>query len=302
MQVFVRVVEKGSFAAVAEEFRISSTMVGKHVVHLEERLGARLLNRTTRRQSLTEVGRIYYARCKHALAEVEAADACASELQLAPRGLLRVNAPVTFGANALVGAIGDYLQRYSEVHIELALNDRIVNLVDEGYDVAIRIGSLPDSSLIARPLAPYRMIACASPDYLKAHGTPRSPEELAEHNCMGFIYSASQKHWQFIDRDVTSNVQINGNLRVNNGQALRTAALRGMGITVQPEVLLAEDIAVGTLLRILPRHELPSQVMHIVYPSNRNMTPKLKSFIEFMVERFRLETDVTQNMREHHYM
>lgn len=287
MQVFVRVVEKGSFSATAEEFRISSTMVGKHIMHLEERLGARLLNRTTRQQSLTEVGSIYYERCKVVLAEVEAADASATALQQVPRGLLRVSAPVTFGANALVGAIGDYLQEYPEVHIELSLNDRVVNLVDEAFDVAIRIGNLPDSSLIARKLAPYRMIACASPSYLAKHGTPQTPAQLAAHNCMGFMYSAAQKHWQFTDREIIDNVQINGNFRVNNGQALRTAALHGMGIIVQPEVLLAEDLASGILVRILPNHQLPSQSMHIVYPSNRNMTLKMKSFIEFVVERFR---------------
>lgn len=287
MQVFVRVVEKGSFSAAAEELRISSTMVGKHVVHLEERLGARLLNRTTRRQSLTEAGSIYYERCKVALAEVEAAESSATELQQVPRGLLRVNAPVTFGANVLVGAIGDYLRDYPDVHVELALNDRVVNLVDEAFDVAIRIGNLPDSSLIARKLAPYRMIACASPGYLAAHGTPRTPAQLAAHNCMGFMYSAAQKHWQFTDRGETSNVQINGNFKVNNGQALRTAALHGMGIIVQPEVLLADDLAAGTLVRILPNHHLPSQSMHVVYSSNRNMTLKMKSFIEFVVQRFR---------------
>lgn len=287
MQVFVRVVEKGSFSAAAEELRISSTMVGKHVQHLEERLGARLLNRTTRRQSLTEVGSIYYERCKVALAEVEAAEMSATELQQVPRGLLRVNAPVTFGANVLVGAIGDYLRDYPEVHVELSLNDRVVNLVDEAYDVAIRIGNLPDSSLVARKLAPYRMIACASPGYLEAHGTPRTPAQLGAHNCMGFMYSAAQKHWQFTDRGETSNVQINGNFKVNSGQALRTAALHGMGIIVQPEVLLADDLASGSLVRILPNHHLPSQSMHVVYPSSRNMTLKMKSFIEFIVQRYR---------------
>lgn len=287
MQVFVRVVEKGSFTAAAEEFRISSTMVGKHVMYLEERLGARLLNRTTRRQSLTEVGNVYYERCKLVLAEVEAAEASATELQMVPRGILRVNAPVTFGVNALVVAIGDYLQHFPDVHIELSLNDRVVNLVDEAFDVAIRIGNLPDSSLIARPLAPYRMVACASPDYLKANGKPRAPQQLAKHNCMGFMYSAAQKHWQFTDREVTSNVHINGNFRVNSGQALRTAALNGMGIIVQPEVLVADDLAAGKLVRILPNHVLPSQSMHLVYLSSRNLTLKMKSFIEFIVERFR---------------
>jgi DNA-binding transcriptional LysR family regulator len=287
MQVFVRVVEKGSFSAAAEELRISSTMVGKHVVQLEERLGARLLNRTTRRQSLTEVGSVYYERCKAALAEVEAAERSAAELQRTPRGLLRVNAPVTFGANVLVGAIGDYLAAYPEVRIELSLNDRVVNLVDEAYDVAIRIGELPDSSLVARKLAPYRLIACAAPAYLEAHGTPKTPAQLAGHNCMGFTYSATPRHWQFSEREQSSTVQISGNFKVNNGQALRTAALHGMGIIVQAELLLADDLASGALVRILPNHRLPSLPMHVVYPSNRNMTPKMKSFIEFIVRRFR---------------
>lgn len=286
MQVFVRVVEKGSFSAAADECDISPTMVGKHIRHLEERMGVRLLNRTTRRQSLTEAGRIYYERCKEALAAVDAAEACACVMQLTPRGVLRVNAPVSFGANALVKAIGDYLQRYPDVRIELSLDDRVVDLIGEGYEVAIRIGSLPDSSLIARRLASYRMVICASPAYLDAYGTPHSPEQLARYNCMGFMYSVSQKHWQFIDENGTSEVQVNGNLRVNNGQALRTAALCGLGIIMQPEVLLSEDLATGRLARILPDQELPSYPMHIVYPSNRNMTPKLASFVEFISTRF----------------
>ncbi|MES2742255.1 MAG: LysR family transcriptional regulator [Pseudomonadota bacterium] len=286
MQVFVRVVEAGSFAAAAEQCRISATMVGKHVAYLEQRLGACLLNRTTRRQSLSEVGKIYYERCKHALAEVEAAEACAGELHQAPRGVLRVNAPLSFGAHALTAAIGDYLQRHPQMQIELALNDRVVNLVDEGYEVALRIGSLPDSSLIARPLRPYRMVACAAPRYLAEHGVPQTPAQLGRHNCLGFAYSVARKHWQFIDDDGAREVAVSGNFRVNNGQALRTAALHGMGIIVQPEVLLEDDLAAGRLLRVLPGHALPSQAMHLVYPSQRNMRATLNTFVEFMVERF----------------
>ena len=287
MQVFARVVEKGSFSAVAEEFGMSSTMVGKYVAQLEERLGTRLLNRTTRRQSLTEVGTAYYERCKRALAEVEAADASATELHAAPRGLLRVEAPVTFGAGVLVPAIGDYLERYPEVRIDLSLNDRVVDLVNEAVDVAIRIGTLPDSSLVARKLAPYPRVACASPAYLKAHGVPSTPAELAHHNCMGFSYSAAQKHWTFASADATSNVPISGNLRVNNGLALRTAALCGMGVVVLPEVLVAGDLAESRLVRVLPQHQLPALPMHVVYPSSRNMSLKLKSFVQFVVQRFK---------------
>lgn len=287
MQVFVRVVEKGSFAKAAEDFRISPTMIARHVQYLEERMAARLLNRTTRRQSLTEVGSIYYERSKAALAGVEAAEASALEWQSAPRGLLKVSAPVSFGANVLVPAVGDYLRDYPDVQIELALNDRVIDLVDEGCDVAVRIGSLPDSSLVARKLAPFKLIACASPAYLAEHGTPATPAQLAGHNCMGFTYSAAQKHWQFVERDQLSQVRISGNFKVNNGQALRTAALHGMGIIVQPELLLAADLASGALVRVLPQHQPPALPMHVVYPSSRNMTVKLKSFVHFLVQRFR---------------
>ncbi|OWW21030.1 LysR family transcriptional regulator [Noviherbaspirillum denitrificans] len=286
MEVFVCVVEKGSLSAAADACRISPTMVGKHLRYLEERLGARLLNRTTRRQSLTEIGRTFYERSKAALAQVEAAEACAGEMQQVPRGVLHVNAPVSFGANALVKGLSEYLARYPEVKVELSLNDRVVDLVEEGIEAAIRIGSLPDSSMVARPLAPYRMVVCAAPHYLARCGTPATPEQLAGHNCMGFKYSASQKHWTFIGEDGSDEVAVSGNLCVNNGQALKTAALCGMGVIMQPEVLLSEDLDQGRLVRLLPGHALPAQPMHILYPSSRNMTPKLKSFVDFVVERF----------------
>lgn len=286
MAIYARVVEKGSLAAAAEEFGISPTMAGKHLKALEARLGGRLLNRTTRRQSLTELGREYYERCKQILAEVEAAEDSASHLQAVPRGVLRVNAPVSFGNQRLAPALADYLAQYPEVDVDLALNDRVVDLVDEGFDAAIRIGPLGDSGMVARPLAPYRVLVCASPAYLSRHGRPAAPKDLAGHNCLGFSYWTVRDKWRLIGPEGSESVNIKGRLQANNGQALRMAALQGLGIIMQPEVLVSEDLAAGRLVRVLPEYEAPTRPMHLVYLPDRRPTPKLRSFIEFVLARF----------------
>ncbi|MEO6922128.1 MAG: LysR family transcriptional regulator [Collimonas sp.] len=286
MQIFVRVVEKGGFSAAAEEARISPTMVGKHVRQLEEQLGVRLLNRTTRRQSLTEIGQLYFERCKQALLEIEAADASVKQMQLLPRGVLRVTAPATFGGQMLTAVIRSYLERYPDVELDLSLNDRVVDLVEEGFEVALRIGPLPDSSLIARPLQPYRSMVCASPEYLARRGTPLTPQQLAQHNCMSFVHGSRYDLWQFSCEGVLQEIEVHGNFRANNGLALRTAALQGIGIIMQPEALLRDDVAAGRLQCLLPCYALAHRPMHIVVASNRKMTPKLKSFIEFVVAHF----------------
>lgn len=286
MAIYARVVEKGSLAAAAEEFGISPTMAGKHLKALEARLGGRLLNRTTRRQSLTELGREYYERCKQILAEVEAAEDSASHLQAVPRGVLRVNAPVSFGNQRLAPALAAYLAQYPEVDVDLALNDRVVDLVDEGFDAAIRIGPLVDSGMVARPLAPYRVLVCASPGYLSRHGTPAAPKDLAGHNCLGFSYWTVRDKWRLIGPEGSETVSIKGRLQANNGQALRMAALQGLGIIMQPEVLVSEDLAAGRLVRVLPEYEAPTRPMHLVYLPDRRPTPKLRSFIEFVLARF----------------
>jgi len=286
MAVFVRTVERGGFAAAASELRLSPTMTGLHVRALEERLGARLLNRTTRRQSLTEVGRRYYEHCRQILADIEAAEGDAMDLQSAPRGRLRVTAPISFGTHALTPAIIDYLALYPEVEVDLSLNDRVIDLVDEGYEVALRVGALEDSSLIARKLAPYRLQLCASPDYLRRRGVPRQVEDLADHNCLSFVYARSGSEWRFTGPEGESEVTIRGRLQTNNGDALRLAARRGLGIILQPAALLAEDIASGALVPLLAGHVPPSFPMHIVYLPDRWPTPKVRSFVDFVVERF----------------
>lgn len=285
MRVYVTAVEKGSLSAAAAACEISSTMAGNHVRRLEKHLGVLLLNRTTRRQSLTAFGEDYYLRCKEILRLVAETDAQAQHLQLAPAGKLRITAPVTFGSEALMPALAAYLERYPQVSVEVSLNDRVVDLVEEGFEAAIRVGSLPDSGLIAKPLAPYRLMICASPDYLARRGTPATPEELSGHECLSF-FPAAVVHWRLSDQDGTCRVPVSGRLQVNHGQALRVAALHGMGIVLQPAILLDGDVKAGRLVQLFPEFGLPSRPMHVVYLPDRYRSPKLRSFVDFLVERF----------------
>jgi DNA-binding transcriptional LysR family regulator len=287
MHVYVRTVELGSFAAAARELRLSPAMVAKHVEGVEARLGARVLNRTTRRQSLTEVGRLFYERSKALLADFEAAEASALELQAAPRGTLRVTAPVVFGTHAIAPLVADFMQQHPQVQVELALHDRVVDLVDEGFDLAIRSGALPDSGLVGRALAPLTMLLAASPAYLARRGKPRLPADLASHDCLGFEHWVHRDRWRLIDRRDGSEhtVKITSRLRINNGEALRRAALAGAGIVMQSDLLLADDIAEGRLMRVLPRFSPPARQAHLLYLPDRRPSPKLQRFVEFALQR-----------------
>ncbi len=285
MKVYVLAVEKGSLSAAATACGISATMAGKHLRTLEQRLGMRLLNRTTRRQHLTAFGEDYYLRCKEILRMVAESDAQAQNLQLAPAGKLRITAPVTFGTEALMPALSEYLDRYPQVSVDVALSDRVVDLVEEGFEAAIRIGQLPDSALIAKSLAPYRLMICASPEYLARRGTPGKPEDLSQHECLSFS-PAALAHWRLTDQDGVSRVPVSGRLQVNQGQALRVAALHGLGIVLQPAILLEADVQAGRLVQLFPTHELPSRSMSVVYLPDRYRSPKLRSFVDFLVERF----------------
>lgn len=284
MAIFVRAVEKGAFAKVAEEFDISSAMVGLHVKALEGRVGSQLLLRTTRRQTLTDVGRLYYARCKQILLDVEAADATGEELQAAPQGLLRISAPNSFGVHALTPALSEFLHAHPLVQVDLSLSDRVVDLSEEGFDVAIRVGRLADEELIAKPLTPYQMTIAASPSYLKKHGTPRRPSDLADHNCLGFSVARVQSEWRFLNPDI--RVKVKGSLHASNGEALRVAALAGLGVILQPRVLLEEEVRRRRLTTLLPNLELPSRPMHVMYVKERRPTAKLRAFVDFLVRRF----------------
>jgi DNA-binding transcriptional LysR family regulator len=286
MQVFVKVADLGSFAAAAGELDLSPAMVAKHIRSLEERLQVTLIRRTTRRQSLTDVGTSFLERCRLILAEIEAAENLAAESQSAPRGLLRVNAPVTFGSTSLARALPDYLRANPEVHVELSITDRMVDLVDEGFDAVIRIGELSDTSLRARAMTPYEMVLCAAPSYLAAHPAPEHPDELTAHACLGFAQWMPRGQWIFDGPEGTIAVEVRGPLTVNMGHALRMAALAGLGIILQPRILLQDDIEQGLLVPLLPQWRHAARPMHILTAPDRRRTRKLSSFVDFIAERF----------------
>ncbi|WP_114086537.1 LysR family transcriptional regulator [Thalassospira profundimaris] len=288
MAVFVRVVELGSFAAAAKDLGLSPQMVAKHVVHLENRVGATLLHRTTRRQSLTDLGRAYFDQCKRVIAEADMADALADEVRTQPSGRLRVAAPVTFGTSQLAPFITAYLHDFPNIQIDLILNDRIVDPLEEGVDVVIRIGALEDSRLIGKPLAPYRLIACAAPDYLARHGTPKVPQDLIAHNCLGFAYWSPSLccQWTFSNRDRLETVNVTGTFRSNNWAALLSAAIGGAGITLGPEIALHEALASGRLVQVLPDYQGPERPLYVLYPANRRPTAKMRHFIAAMKDAF----------------
>jgi DNA-binding transcriptional LysR family regulator len=283
MKVFVRVAELGGFAPAARELDLSPAMVAKHVQSIEARLGTRLLHRTTRRQNLTEVGKLYLARSRAALAEFDAAEAAATELQAQPRGMLRVTAPVVLGSRGLAPLIPGFLAQYPQVDVELALHDRIVDLMEEGFDVALRTGELPDLPLVARPLQPLRMLLCATPAYLRRHGRPRAPQDLAQHACLGFTYWVHKERWRLLGPDGTEHgVPIRSRFTSNNGEALRQAALAGGGILMQWETLLHEDLAARRLVRVLPGYAPPQRAAHLLYAPERRPGAKLQRFIEYV--------------------
>lgn len=285
MAVFVKVTDLGSFTAAADTLGMSAQMVAKHVVFLEDRLGAVLLNRTTRRQNLTDVGRAFYERCKLLLAEAEAVESLARDMQSHPSGVLRVNAPVTFGAFTLAAVVTRYLARHPEVEIDLTLNDRIIDPVEDGFDIVVRVGELTDSELVAHPLAPYRLIACAAPAYLQRRGMPRTPADLAAHDCLAHVHAASTLtcRWQFSRRGQTEEVPARGRIRSNDWKALLHAALEGYGVALGPESILAAEIAAGRLVHVLPDYEGPARPMHVLYPAARRPTAKVRSFVEVLL-------------------
>lgn len=285
MAVFVRVVEKGSFAAVAGEFGLSTTMVANHVRALETRLGARLLDRTTRRQHLTEIGAAYLERCRDVLASSEEADRVAEALRATPQGTLRVTASVSWGTHRLLPVVRDYMAAYPKVRVALDLNDRIVDLHEEGYDAGVRSGPVRDERLVARPLKPSRMLVAASRDYLARHGRPRRAEDLARHACLGFSVWGPDPVWRFRRGEDTVTVPVRGSFVCNSGQALLHAALQGMGVVVQADVLLEPSIASGALVRLLPGWELPARPLHLVRRHEPRPSAKLRSFVDFVVDR-----------------
>lgn len=285
MSVFTSVVEHENFTAAAEHLNMSRASASKHISALEDCLGGRLLNRTTRRISLTEAGKAYYERCKQILDDVEEAECVVTGFSSEPRGQLRINAPMSFGTRQLGGIVSRFCQAQPAIHIDLSLNDRFVDVVEEGYDLVIRIGQLEDSSLVARKLAPCHRILCASPDYLAAHGYPSSPEALSQHNCLHYSLLESDKHWILNAPDGTEHpVTIQPSLVANNGDVLCNAAIDGLGIVMQPTFIVGDAIRAGKLEIILPDYRPKVIGLYAIYPSNRHLSAKVRAFIDFVVE------------------
>lgn len=281
--VFVQVVDAGSFTAAADKLELSKSVVSKYVTRLEDRLGARLLNRTTRRLSLTEVGRAFYDRSRVGLQELEEAEAEVSRLQGAPRGVLRINCPMSFGILHISPALPEFLARYPELSVEMSLDDRRVDLVEEGFDLAIRIGELPDSSLIARRLGPCRHVVCGAPGYFRRHGIPRTPEALRDHNAITFQYQESPREWHFrAPQGHIIRVPVSGSIQMNNSLGLRQALLHEAGVTLTPTFVVGDDIKRGRLQAVLQEYTAIELNIYAVYPQRRHLSPKVRAFLEFM--------------------
>lgn len=298
MQVFVRVAALGSFSAAARALGLSQTMVTKHIAALEERLGVTLLHRTTRRLRLTEAGERYLQSSERILAEIEEAETLAVADRVEPRGMLRLNVPLAFGMREIAPILPRFVARHPKLTVDLGLADRVVDLIEEHWDLAIRIGRMGDSALVARKLAPLRLMVCAAPAYLNEHGTPKTVDDLRHHSCLGYTLSAtvSADRWLF-GKDGKIAVPISGRMRADNGDALRLAALEGLGLIYQPTFLLADDLRAGRLRAVqLDQPPVPFNGVFAVYPADRHPPAKVRACVDFLVEAFRGEPPWERNL------
>jgi DNA-binding transcriptional LysR family regulator len=282
IEAFIKVAELRSFTRAAEALNISRTSASDLVKELEQRLGVRLLQRTTRRVSLTEPGAAFLARVRLGLAAIEEAEIEAADLALHPRGVLRVNAPMSFGFRHLAPAIGAFLIEYPDIKIELTLNDRVVDLLAENVDLAIRIGVLSDSTLIARKLATTRMLLCAAPSYLRHHGAPKHPRDLAQRTCLTFAYWSEGQNWRFTRRSSEVVVRIESRLWCNNGDAVVEAAAQGLGIALQPNFIAGPLIRQGRLVQILPGWRAAEIGVFALYPPSEFVPAKSRVFLDHL--------------------
>jgi DNA-binding transcriptional LysR family regulator len=284
-----RVVEDGSFTAAAATLGISHTAVSRQISQLENQLGAQLLNRTTRRFALTAAGQEYYQASRHILDALDAADRAVSQHQQQPAGSLRINAPMAFGALELATWLPDFAAAYPELTIDLVCNDRIVDLIEDGFDVALRLTrALPDSTLVARRLVTSRIVLAASPAYLARHGTPQAPADLPRHNCLGYTLADKPREWTFTGSDgARESVAVKGSLQANTGIALRAAALGGMGIVASADFIVRDALATGALVEVMPAYRQAPRELYALYPQNRHLAPKVRAFVDFAAELYR---------------
>jgi DNA-binding transcriptional LysR family regulator len=290
LNAFCRVVEAGGFSAAAAELNISHTVMSKQVRQLEALLGAQLLNRTTRRLAPTEAGQAYYERARRILEDLQDADLAVTQHHAAPKGTLRVNAPMAFGTLDVALWLPRFMARYPELKVDLVCNDRLVDLIEEGFDVALRLAhDLPDSSLMAKRLASSKMLLVASPAYLEQHGTPQIPQDLAKHNCLTYTLVPRPNEWLFNMRDGSvETVAVRGSLQSNTSLALREAALAGVGITATTSFIVHDDVARGALVPLLSDFMARARELYALYPHNRHLSPKVRAFIDFASEVYRV--------------
>ena len=286
MNAFAKVVATRSFAEAGRRLGLTRSAVSKAVMDLERSLGARLLDRTTRRVSPTEAGLAYYERCVAILAQVEETEIQISRLHDEPRGVLKINAPMSFGMMYLASAVADFMARHPDLHVELTLDDRFIDPLAEGVDVTLRIGTLTNSSLIARKLAPARRAMVAAPEYIERHGAPEAVTDLAHHRCLNYGHAIYLQRWQLTESGKPISVPIPAALSSNNGDVLRAAALRGNGIAVLPTFMVGRDIKEGRLEIVLPNNQPPELGIHALYAPNRYLAAKTRVFIDFLVQRF----------------
>ena len=290
IRLFTATVNAGSFSETGRRLGIAPSSVSRQVAALEDSVGARLLQRTTRKLSLTEAGRLYYQRVARILAELDEASAAVSDLEKAPRGVLQVNGPCAFGVRHITPALPEFLARFPQVRIELTLTDSFVDLVEAGADVAVRVGELEDSSLVARRLARNRRILCASPDYLARAGAPEKPQDLTSHNCLIYTRHHGNVVWKLGSAREPVEVRVDGNLRTNNTEAVHAAVVRGLGIALLPTWLVGQEVQSGRLAEVLGGYQAASDALdtgiHALYPAHRLLSSKVRAFVDFLVDRF----------------
>ncbi|NKF20903.1 LysR family transcriptional regulator [Solimonas marina] len=289
MSSFAAVVDAGSFVAAAEALGVSKAAVSRHVAELEQRLGVRLLHRTTRKLSLTDEGRRFYARSKELLAAIDEAESELVPQRGEPRGLVRVNAPLTFGMLHLAPLWGAFMARHPQVTLDVTLADRTVDLIEDGYDLAVRITArerLANAMLVARPLATSRIVACASPGYLRQFGTPQTPADLAAHRIIAYSYWASGDEWVYRGPDGDGRVRLRPCMHTNNGDTCRLVALQDQGLILQPDFLVGDDLKRGLLVEVLADYRTPDIEVFALYPTRKHLPLKVRALIDFLAEAF----------------
>ena len=285
IEVFIAVAEQGGFSAAMKQLDISRAGISKYIAELEAALGGRLFNRTTRKVSLTEAGHAYYARCKDILGSIEEADSIVSGLTSSPTGRLRINAPMSFGIRQMGPLVAEFHHRYPNLKVELILADRMVDMVEEAFDVTVRISRPKDSSLVARKIAPCNFVMAASPEYIEQHGYPASAADLVQHNCLCYTYGSARTSWPLWLDGCQTSVKIKPSLESNNGDVLCAAAVAAMGIVLSPTFILCDALRSGQLVPLLQQYSVKPSGIYAVFASSRLVSAKVRLWVDFLVEK-----------------